>query len=430
MIANTLRTNLAIQAITFATSIMIARILGPTGRGELALVLLYPQLMANVAMLGVDRAVAVLTGRRELARARPTLVRLVILLSIPAMLAGLLIIRWRVGDDHLAALATVYLAYMPAMQFFLLAVAMFNGAGDFRRFNRARLGFYVINLLLVAMVWLGLPLPLPKFDALLLLNLASVFGAFALCVWLLRGFAAPVETGADAPAKGGVAAVLALAIVFAPPVCLAQFNASAYQIVTEHHLGVKALGVLVIMITYSRLLSPIGGAIGSHVFYIGISGGRSDIARIFRLSLVVYLGCSVPLLLLAPWLIPTIFGREFAVDRQLVGILLGSAMLGTLADSLTEFLNGQGKVGVDVAARLAYLATLSLIGVTQAERHGLLGIAAAMATGDLLRCILLVKFVANGTESRFSRFWRIGAGDIAEILRGSRRLLGVVAPRR
>ena len=186
MIIRTLSANLAIQLTTFATSVLSARILGPVGRGELALVLLYPQLVAGVGLLGVDRAVAILSGNRELSRPASAIGKLVLLLSFPVMATGYAVVHWRVSDIHLAGLATLYLAYVPAMFFFLLAVSLFNGVGDFQRFNLARLSYYLINLVLVLVIWWAAPILMDLLDWVVFANLVSVYGVLALALGMLH----------------------------------------------------------------------------------------------------------------------------------------------------------------------------------------------------------------------------------------------------
>lgn len=427
MIANTVRTNLAIQFITFATSIMIARVLGPTGRGELALVLLYPQLVANIALFGVDRAIAIMVGRNELAHPVKMIVKLVLLLALPAVAAAWVTIDLRITDPHLVHLARLYLLYIPAMQFFVLAVAMFNGVGDFGRFNRARLGFYLLNAIFVAAVWASIPLPLPTLESVLLVNLAAVFGVWLYCVWLLRGFKPSAQRTSDEPV--GVGAVFSLAIMFAFPLALAQFNSLAYQILVEHWMGVKALGIFVVLITYSRLLSPIGGAVSSHLFRLGIVGGQRDIARIFRLSLVVYVTNIIPLFVLAPLFIPLILGHDFVFDTAVVGVLLLSTLFSMLADSLAEYLNGQRKVSADIIARLLYVTVLTLLAVVLVPSHGLLAMAVAMAGADFLRCAWLVSRITRFTNQHCSVFLQVDRNDVIELLRAMQTMLGAIRVR-
>jgi len=411
MIADTLRTNLAIQAITFATSVIVARLLGPTGRGELALVLLYPQLVTTMALLGIDRAVAVMAGRGELAQPVRTIIKLVLMLLLPTMATAWIAISWRIDDSHLAYLAKLYMLYAPTTHFFVMMVAMYNGLGDFSRFNRARLGFYVLNILLVGVIWVSAPLSLPTLELVLLANFVSAFGGWLYSIWLLRKFKSNEPHETEFSARRGIDGVMSQAMVFAFPLALAQFNGVAYQIIVEYSTDVTALGMFVVLYTYSRLLSPIGGAVCSHIFRFGIADDQRDIARLFRFSLVVYFCCIVPLWLLAPLLIPLIFGSTFVYNIKVIGALLMSALFSMLADSLAEYLNGQRLGFPDTVGRLLYITTLGLTALFFGADLTLFSIAIAMATGDLARCVWLVQRVASATGCRASCFINFQPND-------------------
>ena len=421
MVVKTLRTNLAIQVITFATSVLTARILGPVGRGELALVLLYPQLVAGAAFLGVDRAIAVLGGRGELGRPITTLLKLVMLLSIPAMGLGYATVIWRVADAHLAGLATIYLTYVPAVYFFMLVSFLFNGTGDFVRYNVVRLGFYFVNLALLLAIWMVGPATFLNW--VVLANLVSVYGGLALAVWLLRGFRYSGGSSNGTAKVSDLNNVLRLALVFAVPAALAQFCSSIYQIILEHQLGIMPLGLFVVCYSYSRILSPAGGAISTHVFYHGITGEDRDIARICRLSLLVFILCSLPLWLVSQWLIPLIFGRDFVADLWVIAFLLISCMFSLLADSMAEFLKGHKKVQADILGRVIYLITVGILGWWLVTPWGLIGMAFAIVLADFLRYTYLVSHVGRFTGKFVSEFWQMTPSDIASLIDSGRVVL-------
>lgn len=425
MIAKIVRTNFAIQLFTFATSVMIARVLGPTGRGELALVLLYPQLIANIALFGVDRAIPIMAGRNELANPIKMIVKLVILLTLPAIAGAWVLIDWQVSDTRLNNLSRLYLLYIPAMQFFVIVVAMFNGVGDFGRFNRARLVFYLLNAIFVAAVWVSVPLPVPTLELIIFVHLAAVFGVLLYCVWLLRGFKLRAQPTSYAPV--GVGAVFSLAVMFAFPLALAQFNTLAYQILVEHWMGVQALGIFIIFITYTRLLSPIGSAVSSQLFRFGIVGSHEDIARISRLSLIVYVTGIIPLFVLGPLFLPLIFGSDFVFDTAVVSVLFLSTLFCMLADSLAEYLNGQRKVLEDIIGRLFYVIALILLSVVLVPKHGLFAMAISMAGADLVRWMWLTGRSAGLTNQRFTMFFRVGRNDFIELFREARAKLRTIS---
>lgn len=427
MIVKTVSANFAIMAITFATSVLTARILGPVGRGELALVLLYPQLVAGITLMGVDRAVAVLSGRGELARPVASIVKLVLLLTIPAMAAGYIALHWRLTDPHLAGLSTLYLAYVPAVYFFMLVVFLFNGTGDFARFNLVRLGFYVANLILLISIWAAAPSA--SLDWVVMANLAAVYGGLALTIWLLRGFQRSGGVGIVAASHtSDVGRTLRLALVFAIPAALAQFSISAYQIVLEHHMGAGPLGLFVVYYSYSRLFSPVGSAIGSHLFHLGIAGGNRDIALTFRRSLIVYFGCSLPLWLIAAWLIPLLFGRGFLVNSWVVGLLFVSGPFALSSATLAEFLNGRQKVGANTGGLVIYLAALGVLGWWLVPQFGLVGMALAMLVADILRCVYIVIQAGRDTAQHIGEFLRVTWADLdALAVAGKMAVLGLRA---
>src|SRR6266851_4167131 len=53
-----------VQLLNVVSGIVIARSLGPAGRGELAAVLLWPALLASLSGLGTTDAITYLTARR------------------------------------------------------------------------------------------------------------------------------------------------------------------------------------------------------------------------------------------------------------------------------------------------------------------------------------------------------------------------------
>jgi len=227
----------------------------------------------------------------------------------------------------------------------------------------------------------------------------------------------------DAVDKNEVKAVIGVAAFFAPAVMLANFSGAAYQILLEHLMGVGPLGLFVVYFSYSRLLSPVGSAIGSHLFHLGISGGKTDIARICRQSLLVYLICALPLWLIASWLIPMVYGRDFAGDSGAIGFLFISCLFALTADSMTEFLKGRQKVATDIGGRVIYLAVLGILGWMLLPSIGLIGLALALAVGDMLRCGYLVSRISREMELSNSEFWRITRADLTAVLHAGKKVV-------
>lgn len=418
MIVRTLWTNLIIQGITFATSVLTARMLGPTGRGELALILLYPQLVATLSLMGTDRAVAVLGGRRELDQPIATILKLTLLISIPAMVLGYLTVVGQVADPRLAKMAKLYLAYIPAVYFYLLVSLLFNGTGDFLRFNLSRLGFYCFNFVLLLIIWMSASRD--ALDLVVLANLGSVYGVCMIAALMFHGFSYTSTPNSESIRTTDIRKVFKLAAIFALPAGLAQLSGVIYQIILEHNLGVAPLGKFIVYFAYSRILSPVGNAISSHVFYRGINSQNNDISHICRISLMVYLLCSLPLWLLAHWLVPLIFGYDFIADLQIIGLLLLSSIFSLLADAVAEFLKGKRKVLVDNIGRIMYLVIVTGLGWWMATLFGLIGMAFSIALADFIRYLALVSYAGQNTDQAVSDFCLVKLTDISAIARSGK----------
>jgi O-antigen/teichoic acid export membrane protein len=123
---------------------------------------------------------------------------------------------------------------------------------------------------------------------------------------------------------------------------------------------------------------------------------------------------------LAERLIPIIFGGDYAVDGNTVGVLVMSTLICQLADSMTEYLIGQRKVFADIASRIMSMVALAAFGVWLAPKFGLIGIAVAMGIGEFLRWGYLIKRVSFETKKPVVEFWRIKWSDIDELLNRKR----------
>src|SRR5690242_11815177 len=85
----TIGTRFGLAGLTLATDVILARALGPDGKGRFALVLLYSQLAATVVALGTDQSLAVVAAR-SVADARRGLTNGLIWTAVIGGLAALL----------------------------------------------------------------------------------------------------------------------------------------------------------------------------------------------------------------------------------------------------------------------------------------------------------------------------------------------------
>ncbi len=139
------------------TGSLVARLLLPEGRGALAAVLFWPQLLAGIGFVSLGEAV---TYRIGILPAREPLIRassfwLASAFSVVVMLVGYVLLPFLLGDGraYLCTVARFYLLYIPFNFVTLALLATDQGRLEFSRFNTLRLLVPLLYLVGVLMLW-------------------------------------------------------------------------------------------------------------------------------------------------------------------------------------------------------------------------------------------------------------------------------------
>lgn len=131
-------------AITFVlgavSGILLARMLGPTDRGHLALLLLWPQLISTVGILGIDLATTYFAGHRDDARdVTATALRLAAVRSAASGAVYAILIPVLISENGPLWIGLLLILLVPIDMAALVGATSLNGRHDHRRFNLVRL---------------------------------------------------------------------------------------------------------------------------------------------------------------------------------------------------------------------------------------------------------------------------------------------------
>ena len=131
-----------ITAVGFASSVLIARALGPEGRGQLAAALMWPTTVAALSTLGLPHAFAYAAGARWTSAGRlarfGTVFALVV--GLPMALAYFLAAPYllRVAFPESALSVRLFGCFIPLTLWAGLWMAIYQGTGDFVTWNMAK----------------------------------------------------------------------------------------------------------------------------------------------------------------------------------------------------------------------------------------------------------------------------------------------------
>jgi len=122
---------------------LAARMLLPEGRGAVAAVLLWPQMLAGIGLLSLGQAVTYRTGMNpeKESRMAASAFWLALMLAGGTMAVGYLLMPVLLGEAHahLWSLASWYLLYVPFHFIAMVLLAIDQGRLQFGRFNGFRL---------------------------------------------------------------------------------------------------------------------------------------------------------------------------------------------------------------------------------------------------------------------------------------------------
>src|SRR5260370_34396427 len=152
----TFYTSMAIQLCGVITGVLTARVLGPTARGELATVMLWPMILSNLGLMGCNWALA-----REVAadpRKESDWIRAAVAVGFAAACLYFVIGFWLIpyllplDRRYLGSLVRVCLLSIPLGIFNQTLLAIEHARMRWRRSNSVRAPFFAFYLVLCRLV--------------------------------------------------------------------------------------------------------------------------------------------------------------------------------------------------------------------------------------------------------------------------------------
>ncbi len=336
--------NVLIGGIGVITGILASRWLGPTGRGELAAIQLWPGFLAVAAMMGLPEAMVFFSAKQSERAGRylSSSLALGLFASVAVMAVGYWILPFVLSaqTDSAVAIARVYLWIIPITVTLTIGYQTLRGLGRFGLWNALRL--------LTPLVWLAVLLvgwvtsrKSPAFLALgNLVGLALLLPIVGFVLArVVRGWMWPDPRTWRPLMRFGLPTVLS-----AIPVML---NMRMDQLVMAAFLPARNLGLYVVAVTWSTIMSPILTAVGMVLFPQVASMGSQQaqiemVAAVSRLSAGVSALLALALALATPLGLPLLFGQDFRPAVLSAVILVGAGAISNVNQVLEEGSRGLG----------------------------------------------------------------------------------------
>jgi len=397
----TLATNILLGLFALITGPVVARLLGPSGRGELAAIQNFYWLVASLALLGLPEATLFHSARNK--ERTNTIVSsgvILFLLVFPVLYGGAYLIAPTMLAAQSASLvktARWFLLGVPLYGLWIMPTFALRGRNDLVWWNLTRtfipLGWLLLLLLAKVQGYANPATIAFGYLGVLALSLAPTY-------WVVRKRIGGTFRPDSRLWPGMVKYGLPLATAEIP----VNLNLRLDQVLIAAFMPAGALGLYVVGVAWSGVVPPLLMAIGTVLFPRVASAGADEQKRVLakgtRISVVAAAVLSLMVAGVAPLAIPLLFGSPFrgAIPAGIVLALAAGISATTvvfeegargLGATSSVFWAESGGLGVTLLSLLLLLPRLGILGAAIASLLGY--------SGTQCFLVLLIKRKLNTT---------------------------------
>ena len=375
---NNIWIEMVLNALGFVSGILVARWLGPAGRGQLAAAMLWPGVIGILISLGLQHAFvyAVGVGWATPVRLQRLGLRFTLFVAVPVMCIYWLACPWILGKQFPDEkwVPGIFALSIPLAVYAGFLFSDLPGKWDFTRWNIARVfrsGAWTLSVIGLAIV-----------AGLTVLNLLVIQIAIlvVLCVFL------SAKLGSlEGKNKGDGAAPARLIFKYGFAIYLSGLAYTVNQQLDQLLLSIwvtpSDLGQYAAAATTAGILLVIPSAVGSIAFSkiaratAEPSEQRRHLKFTFLWSTLFLVPAGLLLMFLAPWVTKTLYGPAYVQTAQLLRILAPATVSLGIGIILADVLRGLGKPMYGTYGVVAG-AALTVVGLALFLRHfGTLGAA-------------------------------------------------------
>ncbi len=349
VVAGLTSVNVVLLATGLITGPIIARVLGPEGRGELAAVMAVLTMAPAVLDLGLSNWIA---RERAIGRPRAEILGAALPVSLACSLVGVaaaIPVSHVLGQGRsdVTTFLQVGLVLMPVVVCLQTLLGLTIGESRWRLYAWTRIAGAVLPA--AAMVALWLLGELTVASAAISYIAGPIVASLALLTMLrgVRGIRLDRQRS-RAAATFGVKSWL--------NTVTAVTNNRADQILMAGLVPSRELGHYAVAVTISAVTFGVGAAVSSAI-YPRVAGGDGLLAaRACRITVLLVATVSVALAILTPWMVPLVFGDDFRAAVPMTLILLASSIPASATIVVTAALTAANQPSAPLRAELVTLA--------------------------------------------------------------------------
>lgn len=411
----------ALQVVgAFATAVVIARVLGPEGKGAYDLFVTTAILMNTFLGMSLASGITYVAASGRVDVTRLTRESILFAGAVGVVAGGILAVLsgGRFGSLLLPSTLGAQAPLLAGLTVGALALstlfrAVLTGQRRFIAANHRDLAKQVAGLLsILAAVGITKHFGGSMVNAAIVANLTAVLIASFLYLSAAR------RVGAGSIGVGGLGACFAFAIPSHLATVVQFLNYRLDVFFVNGLAGPEQLGLYQIAVLITQSLSLVPSAAQAVLFPTVAASQRSrevdrlQVARANRLLMIVSLAGGLVILVLAPWAIPAAFGAKFSGSVSALYWLLPGSVVFTASTVLAGYFAGIGRPRTNLVVSTCGLLVTIPLDLILIPRWGIRGAAIASSLSYATSSVAICWLFVRETGLSVKQLVVVEAGDI------------------
>ena len=388
-------------AIGVISSVVIARVLGPEGKGQLALILLVPTTMMALGGLGIQQSTtyAMAKGQHGLDRVFSATLTAALLLGLT--LFGLAILALQVfGDSILKGLdATPYflmVSFIPLMLFIRYMGSLLRGMHRPITANVLGLVGGLVSLTLMGTLFITWGGTVTSAITAKVASLTLMVVVTLVVLWFREGWR--IRFVID---RATIALMLRHGLQVSAVLAIGFLNRKISTFMVNAGLGNAEVGLFVVALSLAELVWFFPDAVGTILFPVVSSQSDEESNKVTpqmsRITVIVTSVIALGIFVVSRPMIPFLYGEEFAPAVEPLMMLLPGVVLLSVHKVLWRDVMGRGRPLLSFFSRAATLVVLVVLITLLTPPMGLAGVALATTLSFGVGTIVLVAVFSRHT---------------------------------
>lgn len=390
VIGQTILARIGIQGLNAVTGILTARLLLPTGRGELAAITLWSGFLAGLTTFGLPSSLIFHLRNRpqEMGKLLTNALFMSFLFSCLAGAIGFFGMPvWLHNYPGWAIEAgRWFLLVTPLVSMALILRGALEASGAFSMSNLAQILNPAATLAFLLLFWAA-----HRFNV-ITASCAYIFAAFpvfAMLAWKAR----KLMTRTASPSIGASKLLLSYGIRSYGIDLLGTLALQVDQVIVVRYLAAAELGVYVVMLSLSRMLAVFQASVVTVLFPKAAGNSRETVValteRAARVGATLTGVCALVVGVIGPFLLRVFYGPEYAKSVLSLRLLLAEVTLSGCVYVLSQAFMALGRPGLITILQAVGLSLSLPIMLVLIPRWGIEGAACALLISTTARFLFI-----------------------------------------